>query len=84
MKVEKLSPKTIVNLNLFLHRALSFALGEGYIALNPAEAVNLPRGQKPQIEILTRDQQARLIQASLPTQVRCLCQIGSLHRTETR
>ena len=63
-EVEKLSPKTIVNLNLFLHRALSFALGEGYIALNPAEAVNLPRGQKPQIEILTRDEQARLIQAS--------------------
>lgn len=61
---EGLSPKTIVNLNQFLHKALSYAVGEGYIQSNPAAALNLPRGKKPQIEILTRDEQARLARAS--------------------
>ena len=51
-ETEKLSPKTIVNLNLFLHKALSFAVAEGYI------------NSKPQIVILTRDEQARLMQCS--------------------
>ncbi len=61
---ENLAPKTIVNLNLFLHKALSFAVAEGYLQSNPAEAINLSRGQKPQIEILTRDEQAKLVRAS--------------------
>lgn len=61
---EGLSPKTIRNLNLYLHKALSQAKAEGLILTNPAEGINLPRSQKPQIEILTRDEQARLVQAS--------------------
>lgn len=63
-ETEGLAPKTIVNINLFLHKALSYAVSEGYIPSNPAESINLSRGQKPQIEILTRDEQAQLIQAS--------------------
>ena len=63
-EAEGLAPKTIVNLNLFLHKALSFAVNEGYIPSNPASAINLPQGDKPQIEILTRDEQVRLIKAS--------------------
>lgn len=63
-ETEGLSPKTIVNINLFLHKALSYAVAEGYIQSNPAASINLSRGNKPQIEILTRDEQARLIQAS--------------------
>ena len=63
-EVEGLSPKTIVNINLFLHRALSFAVSEGYIQTNPAASLNLPRGPKPQIEILNRNEQAQLIHAS--------------------
>ena len=59
-----LAPKTIVNINLFLHKALVFAVGEGYIAVNPTEMINLPHGSKPQIEILNRDEQTRLIQCS--------------------
>ena len=59
-----LSPKTVVNMNLFLHKALDFALGEGYIQGNPTEAINLPHGQNPPIKILTRDEQARLMQGS--------------------
>lgn len=61
---EGLAPKTIVNLNLFLHKALSYAVNEGYIMSNPAASINLPRGDKPQIEILTRDEQLRLVEGS--------------------
>lgn len=63
-ETEGLAPKTLVNINLFLHKALSFAVSEGYLQSNPAEAINLSRGHKPQIEILTRDEQAQLIRAS--------------------
>ena len=63
-ETEHLSPKTIVNINLFLHKALSYAVSEGYIPSNPASSINLPRGNKPQIEILTRDEQTRLFRAS--------------------
>lgn len=61
---EGLSPKTVVNLNLFLHKALSFAINEGYILSNPAASLNLARGQKPKTEILTRDEQALLMRGS--------------------
>lgn len=64
METEGLAPKTIVNINLFLHKTLSFAVGEGYLKTNPAESLNLSRGQKPQIEILNRDEQAALIRGS--------------------
>lgn len=59
-----LAPKTIININLFLHRALEYAVREGYITSNPASAVNLPHGPKPQIEILTRDEQMQLMRCS--------------------
>lgn len=64
VSTEGLSPKTVVNINLFLHKALSFAVNEGYIPSNPASGLNLPQGQKPQIEILTRDEQAQLMRAT--------------------
>lgn len=64
LECEGLSPKTIRNLNLYLHKALGQAKTEGLILSNPAEGINLPRSQRPQIEILTRDEQARLVQAS--------------------
>ena len=63
-ETEGLSPKTVININLFLHKALSYAVTEGYIPSNPAASINLSRGNKPQIEILTRDEQAQLIRAS--------------------
>lgn len=37
---------------------------EGYTPSNPAASINLSRGNKPQIEILTRDEPAQLIRAS--------------------
>ena len=64
LEVEGLSRKTVINLNLFLHRVLNFAVGEGYIRTNPADSLNLSRGQKPEIEVLTWDEQAALIRNS--------------------
>lgn len=61
---EGLSPKTVLNMNLCLHKALEHAVKEGYILSNPASLINLSRGEKPQIEILTRDEQSLLMQAS--------------------
>ena len=43
---EGLAPKTVINISLFLHKALSHAQAEGMILSNLAEAVNLSRGQK--------------------------------------
>ena len=44
---EGLSPKTIRNLNLYLHNALSQAEREGLIASNPATGVSLPQARRP-------------------------------------
>lgn len=59
-----LSPKTVINMNLCLHKALNQAVSEGLLKSNPASALNLKRGRKPQITVLTRDQQARLLEES--------------------
>ena len=58
---EGLSPKTIANLHRCLHKALKQAVLEHHINFNPCDAVNLPRNEKPQIEILTREEQERLM-----------------------
>lgn len=61
---EELSPKTIMNINRFLHKALHQAVVEHYISFNPCEGVVLPRADKPCIEVMTVEQQNRLIAAS--------------------
>lgn len=61
-KSEGLSLKTVINMNLCLHKALNQAVSEGLLKPNPASALNLKRGRKPQIIVLTRDQQARLLE----------------------
>ena len=64
MEAEGLSPKTITNMNLCLHKALDQACKEGLITANPASALNLPKSKRPDIEILTRHEQAMLIKCS--------------------
>lgn len=64
IETEKLSPKTINNMNLYLHKALDQAYKEGLMPANPASALNLPKAKRPDIEILTRDEQAALVRAS--------------------
>lgn len=59
-----LSPKTIINMNNYLCEALQQAVREGRILSNPAANLHLPRGKKPEIEILTREEQSRLMQVS--------------------
>ena len=64
IKVEGLSAKTISNMNLYLHKALSQAVKEGLIESNPASALELPKSSRPKIQVLTRDEQACLMRAS--------------------
>ena len=59
-----LSPKTILNLHRCLHKAMNQAALEHYIDFNPCDAVSLPRNEKPQVEILTREEQQKLIYTS--------------------
>lgn len=64
MESERLSPKTIMNMNLCLHKALNQAVREGFISSNPASALDLPKSRRPDVQILTRDEQAALVRAS--------------------
>lgn len=61
---QKLSPKTILNLHRCLHKAMNQAVLEHYIDFNPCDAVSLPRNEKPQVEVLTREEQQKLIYTS--------------------
>jgi integrase len=63
-KEEKLSPKTIKNMNNCLHKALSQAQKEGFLLNNPCDAVNTPRSQYKEIEVLNLDEQKKLIRES--------------------
>lgn len=64
LAVENLSTKTILNIHRCLHEALKQAVLEHYLTFNPSDAVILPKREKPEIEILTREEQTKLIQAS--------------------
>lgn len=64
LQKENLSPKTISNLHACLHRALQQAVKENLIPSNPCDAVDLPRKEESEIAVLTREQQAKLMQES--------------------
>lgn len=64
LEVEGLAPKTLINLHRCLHEALKQAVLEHYIPFNPSDAVVLPKVEKPEIEILTPEEQNKLFQAS--------------------
>ncbi len=64
LTVENLSAKTILNIHRCLHKALKQAVLEHYLTFNPSDAVVLPKHEKPEIEILTRDEQTKLIQVN--------------------
>lgn len=57
-----LSPKTIKNIHGVLHSALKQATVLGYIRFNPADAITLPRIEKPEIKPLQEDDIARFLQ----------------------
>lgn len=61
---EGLSPKTIANIHRCLHKALKQAVLEHYLSFNPCDAVVLPRNEKPEIEIMTPDEQKHLMYTS--------------------
>lgn len=58
-----LSAKTIHNINLMLHKALSKAVDLELIRRNFSESVELPRLSQPEMRVLTLAEQKRLIKA---------------------
>ena len=58
-----LSPKTLRNVHLVLHKSLQQAVMLGYIRTNPADACALPRITKSEIKPLDEDDTARFLQA---------------------
>ena len=61
---EGLSPKTLRNYHMALHKCLQQAVKERLLIYNPCDAVTLPSGEKPEISVFTNDQQRALVQAS--------------------
>mgnify|MGYP001809690685 CR=1 FL=1 len=61
-----LSPKTIKNVHVVLHRALEQAVKDELIIKNPLNSVTLPRMNKVSIEILSPDEQKRLQEVCTP------------------
>ncbi|MGN1318586.1 MAG: tyrosine-type recombinase/integrase, partial [Lachnospirales bacterium] len=59
-----LSPKTLRNMNNFIHKALDKACKEGIICNNVAECVELPKSRKADIRILNLNEQRSLISES--------------------
>ena len=61
---EGLSPKTLRNYHMALHKCLQQAVKERLLIYNPCDAVTLPSGEKPEGVVFTNDQQRALVQAS--------------------
>ena len=61
---EGLSPKTLRNYHMALHKCLQQAVKEHLLVYNPCDAVTLPSGEKPEISVFTNDQQRVLVQTS--------------------
>ena len=61
---EGLSPKTLRNYHMALHKCLQQAVKERLLVYNPCDAVTLPSGEKPEIVVFTNDQQRALVQTS--------------------
>ena len=61
---EGLSPKTLRNYHMALHKCLQQAVKERLLVYNPCDAVTLPSGEKPEVVVFTNDQQRALVQAS--------------------
>ena len=61
---EGLSPKTLRNYHMALHKCLQQAVKERLLVYNPCDAVTLSSGEKPEISVFTNDQQRALVQAS--------------------
>ena len=61
---EGLSPKTLRNYHMALHKCLQQAVKERLLIYNPCDTVTLPSGEKPEIVVFTNDQQRALVQAS--------------------
>ena len=60
---EELSPKTVKNIHGILHKCLAQAVKLRYLAYNPADACELPRMEKKEIQPLTEQDISAFLQA---------------------
>lgn len=60
---EGLSPKTIKNIHGILHKCLAQAVNLRYLVYNPADACELPRMEKKEIQPLTEQDISAFLQA---------------------
>lgn len=58
-----LSPKTIKNVHIVLHKSLQQAVKNGYLRFNPADACELPRVERKEIKPLDNASMATFIEA---------------------
>ena len=59
--ISGLSPKTIRNIHNALHEALQQAMRNGIVMRNVSEAVTLPRRSKPQMRVLSVEEQEQFL-----------------------
>ena len=62
-----LSPSSVKDIYKLLHNALETAMDAGYIVRNPANRVKLPKIQRPQINVLTIEQQDAFVEQAKKT-----------------
>ena len=62
-----LSPSSVKDIYKLLHNALETAMDAGYIVRNPANRVKLPKIQRPQINVLTTEQQDAFVEQAKKT-----------------
>ncbi|MDL2248182.1 phage integrase SAM-like domain-containing protein [Tyzzerella sp. OttesenSCG-928-J15] len=59
-----MKPKTIKNMHNMLHKALDQAVKNDIIMKNPLDAVSLPKIERPEIHVLTTEEQRTLLKAA--------------------
>jgi len=58
---EGLSPKTVKNIAGTLHKALSDAVRLGVLTRNPADGVDLPKWERPELRVWSVDELAQFL-----------------------
>lgn len=61
----RLSPKTVRNVHGVLSNALKQAVRWGLIRMNPADHVDLPKDERREMQVFTREQAARFMEATI-------------------
>lgn len=67
-----LAPSTVTDVYKLLHNALETAVDDGLIVKNVANRVKLPKKSKPQIKVLTQEEQNKFVEQAKHTYMGCI------------